>query len=248
MIRSLCGRCGSPDVLRRIALLGLCLFVVRAVGAQPVSPAEKLLFLSSHMQNIREPVSLTYSFRKEGGTEAGFDDRVHLDVTRINPDKSVAVSMRFLSGSRAVDLPEVGDANGNPVVLGFLERDIAEMKRLTGGSVNYFRKRIRQALAEEKELHHVRFDYAGKKREGREVRIQPYLDDPLQDRFSEYVAKSYAFVISSEVPGGLYQIRTSSGGATVKIAKSADGKKSLTETLTLVEDKPLASAPDAGKR
>lgn len=237
MIQSLFGR----DVLRRTILLGMCLFVVRALAAQPVSPAENLLFLTNHMQNVREPVSLTYSFRKEGGADAGFEDEVHVDVTRINPDKSVAVSMRFLSGGRTLDLPQVGDASGNPALLGFLERDITEMKRLTGGSVNYFRKRIRQALAEEKELRPIRFTYAGKQREGQEVRIQPYRDDPLRDRMTKYVDKRYVFVISTEVPGGVYQIRTSSGDA------ADTNKAGMTETLTLVKDQRLAPASGKGQ-
>ena len=36
---------------------------------------------------------------------------------------------------------------GNPVLLYFLERDIREMERLTGGKSGYFRKAIRLALA-----------------------------------------------------------------------------------------------------
>lgn len=247
MIQHLFGRCGGHDIPRRIALLGICLFIARVAIAQPISPAENLLFLTNHMQNIREPVSLTYSFKKEGGAESGFDDEVHVDVTRINPDKSATVSMRFLSGGRTLDLPQVGDANGNPALLGFLERDITEMKRLTGGSTNYFRKRIRQALAEEKELHPIRFTYAGKQREGREVRIQPYLDDPLRDRLTKYVDKRYVFVISTEVPGGLYQIRTSFGNAADANAKAIEGKAAMTETLTLVKDRRLVLASGNGK-
>lgn len=244
MTQSLFGRRG---MLRRIALPGLCMLFVGPAFAQPVSPAETLLFMTNHMQNIREPVSLTYSFKKEGSAESGFDDEVHLDVTRINPDKSVVVSMRFLSGGRTVDLPQVGDANGNPALLGFLERDITEMKRLTGGSTNYFRKRIRQALAEEKELRSVRFTYAGKQRDGQEVRIQPYLDDPLRDRMTKYADKSYVFVISTDVPGGLYQIKTSYGGTVGPKIRTADGKASMTETMTLVKDQPLASGSGKGR-
>jgi hypothetical protein len=248
MIQYQFGCWGGRDVLRRIVLLGMCLFLVRAAVAQPVSPAENLLFLTNHMQNVREPVSLIYSFKKEGGAESGFEDEVHVDVTKINPDKSVGVSMRFLSGGRTLDLPQVGNASGNPALLGFLERDITEMKRLTGGSVNYFRKRIRLALAEAKKLHPIRFNYAGKQRDGQEVRIQPYLDDPLRDRLTKYVDKSYVFVISTEVPGGLYQIRTSSGNAADSNAKATKGKAAMTETLTLIKDRPLASAAGKGKR
>jgi hypothetical protein len=218
-------------IVRRIVFIA-CMSAAPALLAQSISPGEKLLFQTNHMEGIREPVALTYSFRKEGTAEPGFDDEVHVDVTKINPDGSVGVSMNFLSGDRKLNLPQTGDANGNPALLGFLERDITEMKRLTGGSSYYFRKQIRMALADAKELRPVRFTYAGKQRAGQQVRVQPYLDDPLRNRFPKYVNKSYVFVISSEVPGGLYQIRTSS-----EDVAEARGKPAMMETLTLVRDR-----------
>jgi hypothetical protein len=95
------------------------------------------------------------------------------------------------------------------VLLGFLEHDIAEMRRLTGGSVTYFRKRIRMALANSAQVTPQRISYQGKTVDGKAVRIQPYLDDPLHARFEHYVRKTYTFVLSDEVPGGIYQVRTS---------------------------------------
>ena len=51
--------------------------------------------------------------------------------------------------------------------------------------------------------------YQGRTVDGKVVRIQPYLDDPLHARFENYVRKTYTFVLSDEVPGGIYQVRTS---------------------------------------
>jgi hypothetical protein len=214
---------------------------------QGISPAEQLLFQTNHMRGIQAPVSLTYAYRQEGSAEAGFDDQVRVDVTRINPDRSVAVSVRFLSGDRNVHLPEVNDAHGNPALLGFLERDIAEMKRLTGGATGYFRKRIRLALAQAQELRPVRFVYAGEERQGQEVRIQPYLNDPLRERFPAYENKSYVFILSKEVPGGLYRIRSATSEAADKGAAAMTGQAGIVETLTLVKDKRL-TAPAKGAK
>jgi hypothetical protein len=225
MIRRLFNDFSRFDMPLHIALFGICSLIAAGAAAQDISPAEKLLFQTNHMQSIRTPVTLTYSYRKEGAAEAGFEDEVQVDVTRINPDKSVAVSVRFLSGDKNIPLPRVGNALGNPALLGFLERDIVEMKRLTGGSTGYFRKRIRLALAEAQSLRPVRFVYAGKGRQGQEVHIQPYLNDPLRERFAAYQDKSYVFILSEEVPGSLYQVRASSI------------KADLVETLTLVKGK-----------
>lgn len=189
----------------------LLLFVSAAAGAQPVSPAEVLLFETDHLARMKAPATLVYEFRRQSNVEPPFTDSVQLDVSR-NQGQVNAV-MRFLSGERKRDLPKVDDAHGNPVLLGFLERDIAEMKRLTGGSVGYFRKRIRLALANGAQVTPQRITYDGKTVEAKAVRIQPYLDDPLHARFENYVRKTYTFVLSDQVPGGLYRVSTTLANA-----------------------------------
>jgi hypothetical protein len=214
------------------------LLIAGCVLAQPISPAENLLFETNHLEGIQAPVALTYAYKKEAAAEPGFDDEVQVQVEKINPDRSAAVSVRFLSGDRNIALPDLAEARGNPALLGFLERDIAEMKRLTGGSVNYFRKRIRLALSAVQELHPVRFTYRGKEHQGQEVQIQPYLNDPMRDRFPAYEKKSYQFIISDQVPGRVYRLRTSSAGETAKAG--------IVETMTLVKDQPKDQSKDEG--
>lgn len=220
--------------IRRMVCVGICVIAAQMATAQDISPAETLLFQTNHLQNIHEPVTLTYAYKKVSNVEPGFDDEVHVDVTKINPDLSVSVSMRFLSGSRKLEIPEVGNSQGNPALLGFLERDIVEMKRLAGGSTNYFRKRIRLALADAAQVRRIIFTYKGKQVEGQEVSVQPYLNDPLHERFEKYVNKSYVFVISNQVSGGVYQIRTSSSGG--GNGTMPHDKTLLEETLTLIKE------------
>lgn len=220
--------------IRRMVCVGICVIAAQIATAQDISPAETLLFQTNHLQNIHEPVTLTYAYKKVSNVEQGFDDEVHVDVTKINPDLSVSVSMRFLSGSRKLEIPDVGNSQGNPALLGFLERDIVEMKRLAGGSTNYFRKRIRLALADAAQVRRVIFTYKGKQVEGQEVSVQPYLNDPLHERFEKYVNKSYVFVVSNQVSGGVYQIRTSSsGGGNGTMPKD---KTVMEETLSLIKE------------
>ena len=242
----------------------LAMLALGPVCAQPVSPAEVLLFETDHLARIKAPATLVYEFRKVSNVEPAFTDNVQLDVSR---DKGqLHAELHFLTGERKRDLPGIDDVHGNPVLLGFLERDIAEMKRLTGGSAGYFRKRIRMALAQGAQVMPQRITYQGKALDAKAVRIQPYLDDPLHARFENYVRKTYTFVISEQVPGGVYQLRTTlanagadrpgtivarKAGADAGAAKAAPGKMApaaatpgaappgeaplIDETLTLVK-------------
>jgi len=189
----------------------LAVLVPHAAGAQtgpaPVSQAETLLFETDHLAHLQTPALLVYDFRKVSNVEQGFSDKVSVDVAS-NQGKTNA-TLHFLSGAHRHDVPAVESAHGNPVLLGFLERDIAEMKRLTGGSTAYFRKRIRMALAEAAEVSKQTITYQGKPLPAQAIRIQPYLDDPMHARFEPYVHKTYVFIVSDQVPGGVYQLRNS---------------------------------------
>jgi hypothetical protein len=200
-----------------------CALAAQPAAAQAIAEAETLLFQTGHLQNVRAPLTLAYAFHKEGSLEPGFDDQVRLVLAAGKP----AVTMHFLSGARERPAPAADDPEGNPVLLGFLERDIAEMARLTGGSSSYFRKRIRLALAEAAQVRPRRFSYAGKPVDGREISIEPYLNDPMRQRFEQYVNKRYTFLVSAQVPGGVYQLRAAVAGA-------AGAAPLMDESLTLV--------------
>ncbi|MBC7454383.1 MAG: hypothetical protein H7335_11885 [Massilia sp.] len=208
--------------------------VAQASAAQPISVAETLLFQTNHLHNVRAPQTLTYAMRKEGSLEPGFVDEVQVIFTAGTAAKNPSVTMHFLTGARERPVPDTDNPEGNPVLLGFLERDIAEMARLTGGAGNYFRKRIRLALAESAQVQPRRITYAGKAFDGREISITPYLNDPMHQRFEQYVNKRYTFVVSDKVPGGLYQIHAAVAGAAGKAPL-------MDETLTLV-------SAESGKR
>lgn len=214
-----------PFLLPRLFVTAgiLAALATQPAAAQAVSTAETLLFQTNHLNNVHAPSTLTYAFHKEGSAEPGFDDQVRLVLT----DGKPAATLEFLTGARQYTAPAVDDPEGNPVLLGFLEHDIAEMQRLTGGSSAYFRKRIRLALAESAQVRPRHFTYAGKDVDGREIVILPYRNDPMHERFEAYVGKRYTFVVSAQVPGGVYQVRAAAAGAT--------GRPPLIdETLTLV--------------
>lgn len=195
-----------------------------AAAEQPISEAETLLFMTNHLRGAKLPTQLQYTFRKDGSLEASFDDSVDVDVKGEGGGK--LVTTRFLSDSRAIKYPPVENAEGNPVILWFLDRDIKEMERLTGGKSPYFRKRIRLALANAAEVRPVKFSFEGKEVSGTEIKVSPYLDDPNKAKFGKVSpAKYYVFTLSDQVPGGVYQIRAVVPG-------EAGGKPVIDEMLT----------------
>jgi hypothetical protein len=188
-----------------------------AAAADDLSAAEKALFMSRQLANISPPAILRYTFRKTGSLEDGFVDTVAVALSAQPGGGCCSASGQFLSGERQVALPDIDDAQGNPVILYFLEHDIREMKRLTQGAQNYFRKRIRMSVFQGATLTPVSLRYRGRDVAGQEVAITPYADDPNRYRFEKLAGKEYRFLLSDAVPGGVYGIRTqvASGGASL---------------------------------
>lgn len=173
------------------------------------SKAERLLFMTNQLAPLRPPITLRYSFRKSGSMEEGFEDSVSIALSK-QPDGSCCSGIgEFLTGARKLKLPEVPSAEGNPVILYFLEHDVREMQRLTKGSQYHFRKRIRMAVYQGAKVRDVSLNYRGKAVAGTEVEISPYLDDPNRPRYEKLALKQYVFMLSDAVPGGVYGIRSS---------------------------------------
>jgi hypothetical protein len=202
-------------------------------AANDFSAAEQALFIDDHLAKLRPPLTLHYGFRKTGALEEAFDDTVDVVLMAQGDGRCCAASARFLSGARQVRQPEVESAQGNPVILYFLERDIREMERLTGGKANYFRKRIRMAVYQAASIRAVSLPYRGRTVAVREISVAPYLDDPNRSRYEKLANKEYVFMLADTIPGGLYGIRTRIGGA------SADAPALMIEEL-LVDGAPAA--------
>ncbi len=181
---------------------------------QDFSAAEKLLFMSNQLSGVKPLSTIRYSFRKSGSFEEGFEDSVALGFSKQPDGTCCSVKSDFFTGSRRLPLPEAPMAEGNPVLLHFLERDIAEMKRLTQGSLNHFRKRIRMAAYDDATVRDAVFVYKNQKVVGKEIVLQPYLEDPNRPKYEKFARKQYVFMLADAVPGRLYGIRTQISGDT----------------------------------
>jgi hypothetical protein len=227
--------------MKRLLVLSFMLLAAlmaeRARAATEFSVAEQALFVTNHLATLKPPSTLHYGFRKSGSLEAGFDDKATLALTAQPDGKCCAAAAEFLSGPRRVALPEIETAQGNPVILYFLERDIREMERLTKGKANYFRKRIRMAVADAATIRDVSLPFDGRNVAAREISIAPYADDPLRARFEQLINKRYVFTLSDAVPGGVISIRT------LVNAPAAGSPPLLAEEMTLERMAPATVKP-----
>jgi len=191
--------------LRWGAFLAMGLAAAGLSAQDEVSEAERLLFQTNHLKNVAPPATLYYAFSKTGSAEAGFEDTVEIRIHAADSAKRVSVA--FLTGARSIAFPEVAHAEGNPVLLYFLEREIREMARLTGAKPAQFRRAIRTALARSARVGKTNLGFGGRSPVASEVTIIPYAETPLRDSLGKYASKTYVFTLSDDVPGGIYRVR-----------------------------------------
>lgn len=175
-----------------------------------LSNAEILLWMTNHMDNIKEPISIRYDFSRTGTYGDGFTDRIEMDVVELHDDGSRSTRMEFFTGPRKqpVHDQQLRSVTGNPVLAIFMQGDVMEMNRITEGSWRYFQRQIKHALSDTSEIEQVTLSHDGQNISGQKVTIAPFVDDPRRPYFDRYADKTYEFIFSEDVPGMLYQIRT----------------------------------------
>lgn len=180
----------------------------RAADAASFSEAERLLFTVDHLKSLGGAAKLDYDYARRGSLEDEFKDKVQIAVGAKGADGGRPVHVDFLTGKQKMELPDQQNAEGNPLILFFLEREVREMNRITGGSQNYYRKRIRITLANAAEVKPVSVTVAGKPVQAQEIRIAPYRDDPARSRYEKFAEKTFVFTLSDQVPGGVVEMRS----------------------------------------
>ena len=182
--------------------------IASAADPSEFSPAERRLFVDDHLSALPRSATLEYAFAHRGSLEKPFDDTATLHVGPPHGTTGRSVKGTFLSATRRVDLPDLDGATGNPVILFFLEREVREMHRLTGGSENYYRKRIRMALANGAEVRDVEAAVGARRVPATEIRLAPYHDDPARSRYERFAETTYVFTLSKDVPGAVVEMRS----------------------------------------
>lgn len=189
----------------------------------PLSPAQVVLFQTPHLDAIRTPQDLDYTFRREEEGRAPVEDRITMEVRAVHADGGHDVHPEFLTGERRIPYPPALGFRGNPLVMFALDRDTRELAAATGGSATWFRNRIRRAFAEGATLRETRRGDAP----AVEVEIQPFQGEPRARRYQE---RRYLFLLSEAVPGGVAEIRT--------VLPAGDGGGRVEETIAFAGSRP----------
>ena len=182
--------------------------LAQAADPSQFSVAEKRLFIDDHLRSLPGPATLEYIYTKRGSLESPVDDTARVIVAPPSAGGSQSVKVEYLSDTRKLELSDIDAANANPVILFFLEREVREMHRLTGGSINYYRKRIRMALAEGGQVEAVMLNIGPRRIAATEIHIAPYRDDPARSRYEKFAEKTYIFTLSDDVPGKVVELRS----------------------------------------
>jgi len=174
------------------------------------SNAEDKLWTDKHLLNIVQPARLHYEFEKTGSYEDGFIDDVYLDIVKINEDGTRDAVLDFFSDEQKqmVAPSNVEHITGNPVIGIYLQGDVYEMSRFTEGNWKYFHRQLKLSIADSNTSEQVTVELEGKQYESEKIVLYPYENINKKSRLKEFFDKRYEFIISDEIPGKLYQIRT----------------------------------------
>jgi hypothetical protein len=198
-------------------------------ASAPPSEAERLVFQQDHLANTRQPRTLRYVYAEEAEGQPPTTDRALLTLSNGAGGRCCDVHGDYLSGPATVNLPDIPEARGNPVVLYFLEGEVRRLQRTTKGQAAHFRRQIRQSLADTATVSETTIRWRGQSLPARQVRVAPFTNDPFRARFEDQATTEYAIVLADAVPGGVYQIRAVLPGAAAGAAPRAS------RTLTLDE-------------
>ncbi|MGE0383592.1 MAG: hypothetical protein AB7Q97_02620 [Gammaproteobacteria bacterium] len=174
------------------------------------SAAERALWMSDHLSNIKAPVRLRYDFSSNGVGDPGWKDVVTLDVVAVNKDGTKDTRLEFFTGDRKQFVPNENQRNviGNPVLGTYMQGDVNGMQHWTGGNWRYFLSRVKTALAQKAQVAPTKFDFGGRQVEGETIVVTPYVDDQNKAQLKDMIHKRYEFTFSPQVPGSLYRIHT----------------------------------------
>ena len=217
--------------MNRIVALAGALLLTASLPAAAATVTEAV-FGRALMEGVKQPTVFHYRYEMRGdGIDPPVVGPVEMDVREVKADGAKTVYFDMFSGNDRRQLGPMAAQEQNPLILLFLQRDVSEMAKLTGGAAGYFQQQIRRAFNGPAESAPLEITMGDSRLEGTKLVMRPFQSDPHLDQFPQFKDKMYEFVLADGVPGGLYQLVT-------RVPDAKDGHLILQESVTFEEAKP----------
>lgn len=212
-----------------VAALTLAASLSQAADTPPTIAAA--LFDTPHIAELPAGTKLTYNFQRDASEPKllgpNFKDDIGVNVDEVTDDGKRTVSIRVFSGDRGRDVRTITGLTGNPVLVFYLDRAVANFGLLAGGSTAYHKNRFRMAMGTKEGLVPAKFQYNGKTVDGYRLAIRPFTGDNRNvSKMKGYENAHFEFLMSDAVPGYFAEF-TSSYSSPLK------GSPSLKERIAI---------------
>jgi hypothetical protein len=233
----------------RSGLAAAALVICASTGQTADTPPSiaAALFDKEHIGQLPAGTELTYIFERDGSEPKllgpNYKDDIGLKVDEVTDDGKRTVSVRVFTGDRGREARTITGLSGNPILVFYLDRAVANFATLAGGNRAYHKNRFRIAMRTKDGLFPTTFKYKGKAVNGYKLAIRPYTGDKNVHKMKGYENAHFEVLVSDEVPGYFAEMTSS-------YSSPLDGSPSLKERIVIegVEETAKAEAKIPGDK
>jgi hypothetical protein len=220
-------------MLRRLAgAMTAALLTMTSSGAATIDQTAAIqIFETPHMDMVPRGNRVNYAFKRTVSMpeypSPGFDDKIHLDVTKVETDGKRNVALQVFSGERAKALWEETGMTGNPLLGWYLDNCVNQYRSVAGGDRDYLKNVFKIGLREKAKREDVKADWGGKQIDAVRVTVAPYADARDKTKMRGYEKSSFSLLFSPSVPGYFMEM-------TSNLETAERGSPSISEKISLV--------------
>ncbi len=191
-------------------LAALLMSSTAALAAEAAAGPVDRLFETPHLAKVEKGQRLTYKLQRTVSEPKllglPFSDDILVDIREVTPDGHRNVDIQVFTGDRAREKREIDGLTGNPVLVFFLDRAVANFSMLGGGGKAYLKNRFRIALRSTAKIEATTATFEGKTVEAQRITVVPYALDDKRDKMNGYENARFDIVVSDAVPGYLVEM------------------------------------------
>lgn len=202
--------CTPTLMLSALLLLSTSLMATPAVAEKPeFSKANRLLFLNDHLTRHDYSARYTYLSSQTGSRESDYEGRIIITAHTIPGSDAKRVEFDASPNIGQNQIPVVDQARGNPLIMVFLQSDMLELAKATGGHWRYFQKQMKLALEHDAQVEPVTIEFKGEPLNAERITVRPYAEEQVRRKeLGHYRNRTYEFLLSEDLPGEIFELRS----------------------------------------